>query len=81
MKYHVIKNRDGELGAGKLIKQLAYGTLLDDKIEEDPTTFSMRDPDDISEKISFLDTELEAKLDIKIVNQNIINKLNSLSKN
>ncbi|ODL95696.1 AAA family ATPase [Acinetobacter pittii] len=33
--------------------------------------------DDISEKISFLDTELEAKLDIKIVNQNIINKLNS----
>jgi replicative DNA helicase len=55
MKYHVIKNRDGELGAGKLIKQLAYGTLLDDKPEEDPTTFQMKDPDDISERIALLD--------------------------
>src|SRR5579885_1827091 len=55
MKYHVIKNRDGELGAGKLIKQLAYGTLLDEKVEEDPTTFQMKDPDDISERIALLD--------------------------
>ena len=55
MKYHVIKNRDGELGAGKLIKQLAYGTLLDEKTEEDPTTFQLRDPDDISERISILE--------------------------
>jgi replicative DNA helicase len=55
MKYHVIKNRDGELGGAKLIKQLAYGTLLDEKIEEDPTTFQMRDPDDISERMSLLD--------------------------
>jgi replicative DNA helicase len=55
MKYHVIKNRDGELGDGRLIKNLACGTLLDEKIEEDPTTFEMRDPDDISEKIELLD--------------------------
>lgn len=55
MKYHIIKNRDGELGDGRLIKNLACGTLLDEKIEEDPTTFEMRDPDDISEKIELLD--------------------------
>ncbi len=55
MKYHVIKNRDGELGDGRLIKNLACGTLLDEKVEEDPTTFEMRDPDDISEKIELLD--------------------------
>ncbi len=55
MKYHVIKNRDGELGDGRIIKNLACGTLLDDKVEEDPTTFEMRDPDDISEKIALLD--------------------------
>lgn len=55
MKYHLIKNRDGELGQGKLIKNLAAGTLIDDKIDEDPTTFEMRDPDDISEKIELLD--------------------------
>ncbi len=55
MKYHVIKNRDGELGSGRIIKNLACGTLLDDKPEEDPTTFEMRDPDDISDKMSLLD--------------------------
>jgi len=55
MKYHIIKNRDGELGDGRLIKNLACGTLLDEKTEEDPTTFEMRDPDDISEKIELLD--------------------------
>lgn len=55
MKYHLIKNRDGELGNGVLIKDLARGTLLDQKVEEDPTTFEMRDPDDISDKIALLD--------------------------
>ncbi len=55
MYYHLIKNRDGELGKGKLIKNLAAGTLIDEKIEEDPTTFEMRDPDDISAKIELLD--------------------------
>jgi replicative DNA helicase len=55
MYYHLIKNRDGELGKGKLIKNLACGTLIDEKMEEDPTTFEMRDPDDISAKIELLD--------------------------
>jgi replicative DNA helicase len=55
MNYHLIKNRDGELGKGKVIKNLAAGTLVDEKVNEDPTTFTMRDPDDISEKIELLD--------------------------
>lgn len=55
MYYHLIKNRDGELGKGKMIKNLAAGTLIDEKIDEDPTTFEMRDPDDISAKIELLD--------------------------
>jgi len=55
MYYHLIKNRDGELGKGKLIKNLAAGTLIDDKIEEDKTNFIERDPDDISEKLEALD--------------------------
>jgi replicative DNA helicase len=55
MKYHVIKNRDGALGDGRLIKNLACGTLIDDKLEEDETTFELRDPDDISKKIELLD--------------------------
>lgn len=55
MKYHVIKNRDGALGNGLLIKDLACGTLLDIKTEEDPTTFEMYDPSDISEKAALLD--------------------------
>ena len=55
MKYHLIKNRDGELGSGSLIKDLARGTLIDNKVEEDPTTFEMRDPDDISQKLELLD--------------------------
>jgi replicative DNA helicase len=55
MKYHLIKNRDGELGNGVLIKNLSCGTLLDSKTEEDDTQFEMRDPDDISDKIDRLD--------------------------
>lgn len=55
MNYHIIKNRDGELGKGKLIKNLACGTLIDEKNEEDDTEFVMRDPDDISQKVELLD--------------------------
>jgi replicative DNA helicase len=55
MYYHLIKNRDGELGRGRLIKNLACGTLIDDKVEEDQTTFELRDPDDISEKMELFD--------------------------
>ena len=52
--YHIIKNRKGPKGKGKLIKNLACATLLDEKIEEDMTVFEMRNPDDISEKIELL---------------------------
>lgn len=55
MNYHLIKNRDGELGKGKLMKDLVCGTLLDDSINEDDTEFYDRDPDDISEKLDLLD--------------------------
>jgi replicative DNA helicase len=55
MIYHLIKNRDGELVKGTLIKNLACGTLLDNSVEEDQTEFTMRDPDDISQKIELLD--------------------------
>jgi replicative DNA helicase len=55
MKYHIIKNRDGELGNGSMIKNLSCGTLIDNKIEEDETTFELRDPDDISVKLDLLD--------------------------
>jgi len=55
MKYHLIKNRDGEMGGGTIIKNLSCGTLIDQKAEEDPTTFELRDPDDISTKIDLLD--------------------------
>jgi replicative DNA helicase len=55
MYYHLIKNRDGELGKGKLIKNLSAGTLIDDAVEEDDTVFEMRDPDDISDKIELCD--------------------------
>lgn len=55
MIYHLIKNRDGELGHGSLTKNLAAGTLVDNKVEEDPTTFEMRDPDDISNRIELTD--------------------------
>jgi replicative DNA helicase len=55
MKYHVIKNRDGSLGHGSLIKDLACGTLLDQSTNEDDTEFYDRDPDDISGKLDLLD--------------------------
>jgi len=55
MIYHLIKNRDGELGKGRIIKNLSHGTLIDEKIKEDDTEFFMRDPDDISGKIDMLD--------------------------
>lgn len=55
MNYHVIKNRDGELGKGSLIKNLSCGTLVDNAVEEDQTEFIMKDVDDISEKISMMD--------------------------
>jgi replicative DNA helicase len=55
MEYYVIKCRDGELGKGIMLKNLKCGTLLDQPIEEDKTTFEVRDIDDISEKADLLD--------------------------
>lgn len=66
MNYHLIKNRDGELGQGKVIKNLAAGTLIDDSpldemSEEDRKKanlddyFPDHDPDDISRKIELFD--------------------------
>ena len=54
MYYHVIKNRDGELGKGRIIKNLACGTLIDDPIEV-TDSYEVFDPDDISEKMELLD--------------------------
>lgn len=54
--YHLIKNRKGPKGKGRLIKNLACATLLDEvSTDQDPTTFEMRDPDDISDRIELLD--------------------------
>jgi replicative DNA helicase len=53
--YHLIKNRKGPKGKGRLIKNLACATLLDEVSEQDTTTFEMRDIDDISEKIELLE--------------------------
>jgi replicative DNA helicase len=56
MIYHLIKNRDGELGKGRIIKNLACGTLIDDQMEEESdVSFEMRDSDDISQKLEALD--------------------------
>ncbi len=54
MFYHIIKNRDGELGKGRIIKNLACGTLIDDPVEV-TDNYEVFDPDDISEKIELLD--------------------------
>ena len=56
MYYHLIKNRDGEQGKGKVIKNLSAGTLIDDASENpDASEFINRDPDDISDKLGMLD--------------------------
>jgi replicative DNA helicase len=51
MKWHCIKNREGELIQGKLFKNLACGTLLDDPTKEDDNA----NIDDISERAALLD--------------------------
>jgi len=53
--YHLIKNRKGPKGKGRLIKNLACATLLDEVTQQDQTTFEAYDPDDISGKIELLD--------------------------
>ena len=50
---HLIKVRDGELGRGKLLKNLACGTLLDNDETDGAPTFI--NADDITEEIEFFD--------------------------
>jgi replicative DNA helicase len=53
--YHLIKNRKGPKSRGRLVKNLACATLLDENIDQDYTTFESYDPDDISGKLELLD--------------------------
>lgn len=50
---HLIKVRDGELGKGKLLKNLACGTLLDNDDEGEESNFT--NVDDISDEIDDFD--------------------------
>jgi hypothetical protein len=54
MEYYIIKNREGELGKGRMIKNLACGTLLDDGSQYE-TNFETENIDDISGKLEDLD--------------------------
>ncbi len=53
-KYALIKNRNGPLGSGNLIKKLECSTFLDDPIELNES-FEVEDQDDISEDVEFLE--------------------------
>jgi len=53
-KYAIIKNRNGPLGSGNLIKKLDCSTFLDDPIEM-MENFELEDQDDISEEVEFLE--------------------------
>lgn len=52
--YFLIKNRDGNLGKGSLIKNLSCAQLVDNPIESE-VEFYDRNPDDIAEKLEILD--------------------------
>lgn len=54
LSYVVIKNRDGELGKGRIIKNFKCGTLVDDKQDENATEFSDYNSDDVSSKADLL---------------------------
>jgi replicative DNA helicase len=51
--YHVLKCRDGNLGSGRLIKDLACATLLDDKYEDD--FYESENINDISKQLETLE--------------------------
>ena len=55
MIVHMIKSRDGELGKGKLLKNLACGTLIDENVNADAPDFNFTNFDDLSEKIEKFD--------------------------
>lgn len=50
MEYYVIKCRDGELGKGRIIKDMKCASLIDDKIEINDN-YQIEDTDDISDKL------------------------------
>lgn len=58
MYYHLIKNRDGEMGRGCLLKNLSCGTLIDNDVQ-DPLTLEFDDSLDISEKWEIYDIDGE----------------------
>lgn len=58
LNYHLIKNRDGELGQGSLVKNFACGSLLDDKYEPGDLDSFCENVNDISGKMNSLDIEL-----------------------
>jgi replicative DNA helicase len=53
-KYAIIKNRNGPLGSGQLIKKLECSTFLDDPIEV-TNDYEVADQDDISEEVDNLE--------------------------
>lgn len=53
-KYALIKNRNGPLGSGHLIKKLDCSTFLDDPIEL-TADYEMEDQDDISDEIDLIE--------------------------
>lgn len=56
MEYFIIKNRDGEQNKGKLLKNLACGTLVDVEPEEEQSnTYEFTDFDDISHSAEALE--------------------------
>jgi len=55
LNVHVIKNRDGQLGKFRTIKNLSCGAIIDEKIDEEQVTFEAYNPDDISSAASLLD--------------------------
>ena len=53
-KYALIKNRNGPLGSGQLIKKLDCSTFLDDPIEIN-NDYEVLDQDDISDDVDDLE--------------------------
>jgi hypothetical protein len=53
--YHLIKVRKGPKGRGRLLKNLACATLLDEKHTEDDINSESHDIDDILEKVEMLE--------------------------
>ena len=55
LEYYVIKCREGELGSGRMIKNMKCASLLDVAPSENDTNFEEYQSGDISSKIELLD--------------------------